>query len=118
MGLPTVAMTIQEETTILLATGCSPKLVKQLTTFAIAYRHANSTSTSKQRRLGTAGLVRIAKRLAVHPEDSLWTLLHRGLLSEFLPLADKEGLRVLFEEAQIKEEPTYVRVPAFHSSEA
>lgn len=101
-------MPLEEETAILRATGCPSSLVKQLETFARAYRRANAAPGSKSRRLGTASLVRIAKRLAKFPEEGLFGLLNRTLLSEFLPTTDKVALQELFKQTGVEEAPIWV----------
>lgn len=114
LSLPTLAMSIEEERAILLATGCSSEQVELLINFAEKYRRIHSAPGSKSRRLGTAGLVRIAARLALFPEEeSIFALMNRCLLSEFLPLLDKELLASMMQEMGIIEGPNYVRVCLF-----
>lgn len=106
--LPSIAMPLEEEKTILLRTGCPPPLVDALETFARQYRRANAVPGSKSRRLGTASLVRIATRLARFPEEGLFGLLNRTLLSEFLPTTDKVALAELLKSTGIAEEASWV----------
>ncbi|KAK4055403.1 hypothetical protein OIO90_003241 [Microbotryomycetes sp. JL221] len=112
VALPSVAMSLEEEKQILLATGCAPEHVDVLETFARAYRRQNSVPGSKSRRLGTASLVRIAKRLASMPNEDLHALLNRTLLSDFLPQTDRVQLASLFEEVGIKPAGVWWNPPA------
>ncbi|SCV74430.1 BQ2448_8069 [Microbotryum intermedium] len=101
IALPSIAMPLEEEKAILLATGCPPALVDRLEVFARAYRRANAAPGSKSRRLGTASLVRIATRLNKFPNEGLFSLLNRTLLSEFLPNTAKEELWALLKDTAI-----------------
>ncbi|SCZ96734.1 BZ3500_MvSof-1268-A1-R1_Chr4-1g06667 [Microbotryum saponariae] len=101
IALPSIAMSLEEEKAILLATGCTPAIVDRLEVFARAYRRANAAPGSKSRRLGTASLVRIATRLSKFPGEGLFGLLNRTLLSEFLPNTAKEELWALFKDTAI-----------------
>lgn len=109
IALPTIAMPLQEEKAILLATGCLAHHVDTLETFARAYRRANGTPGSKSRRLGTASLLRMARRLAAFPEEGMFDLVNRTLLSAFLPTTDRSELERLLVETGIKSIPLYVR---------
>ena len=62
-------MPLEEEKAILLATGCPPAIVETLETFARSYPRAHGAPGSKSRRLGTASLLRMARRLATFPKD-------------------------------------------------
>ena len=95
IALPTLAMSASEESAILSSTNCPPELVSTLVAFARNYRRVNSIPGSKSRRLGTASLVRIAKRLARFPEEGLHRLLSNCLLADFLPLTTKSELNDL-----------------------
>lgn len=108
ISLPSIAMGLDEEKHILLATGCPKPLVDKLETFARAYRRANSAPGSKSRRLGTASLVRVAERLARYPNEGLRSLLERTLLSAFLPATFRGELGALFEETDIQADPVWV----------
>ncbi|KAM0790964.1 hypothetical protein ACM66B_004269 [Microbotryomycetes sp. NB124-2] len=112
LALPSVAMPLDEEKHILLATGCAPQVVDQIETFARAYRRQNSVPGSKSRRLGTASLVRIAKRLALFPDDDLYTLLNRTVLSDFLPQTNRQELASLFKETGIAPKGVFWNPPA------
>lgn len=112
LALPTLAMSSEEEKSILLSTGCSAEIIETLVNFAEKYRQVNSAPGSKARRLGTGGLARIARRLAVYPEDGLFTAINRCLLAEFLPVLDKVQLQELLAECKIIEGSTYWNPPA------
>ncbi|THH04442.1 hypothetical protein EW146_g10173 [Bondarzewia mesenterica] len=92
-----------EESTVLLHTGCAPRYVRTLLTFADKYRQSVSAEDAlKRRKLGTRALVRIARRLARFPrDDDLRVLLSRSLLAEFLPASEKMNLETLLEECGI-----------------
>lgn len=101
-------MSLQEEKSLLLSTGCPLPLIDTLETFARAYRAANSGVGNKSRRLGTGALLRICQRLSQYPEEGLWEILNRTLLSEFLPSTKKGELVALLGECGIKEGANYV----------
>ena len=103
-------MSLQEEKSILLSTGCPPAHVDTLEIFARSYRQANSAPGSKSRRLGTASLMRIARRLARFPDEDLHALVNRTLLSEFLPTTTKAELHALLADTDIVPGPNYVRL--------
>lgn len=109
VALPTLAMSSEEESAILSSTNCSPELVAALVGFARNYRRVNSIPGSKSRRLGTASLVRIAKRLAQFPDEGLHRLLSNCLLADFLPLTSKSELNDLLAASKIISPPLYVR---------
>ncbi|GAA5867426.1 hypothetical protein JCM1840_002135 [Sporobolomyces johnsonii] len=111
VALPTVSMPIGEERALLLSTGCSPQIVDQLELFATRYRELTSTPGSKSRRLGTASLVRIAKRLARFPEEEVRGLVERTLLVEFLPNTEREQLADLLDETGLAVAPLLVHSP-------
>lgn len=113
VALPTLAMSLEEESSILYATGCAPALIETLVGFARNYRRVNSTPGSKNRRLGTASLKRIATKLAAFPSESLFELLSNTLLAEFLPTTTKAELLSLLADAGIVEPPLFVRTPHF-----
>lgn len=113
LALPTIPMPLAEERALLLAVGCPASLVDHLELFAQRYRTLTVAMGSKSRRLGTASLVRIAKRLARFPDENLRTLLERALLVDFLPNTERTALADLFDEVQMKAEPTAVRYSPF-----
>lgn len=102
--IPSQPMTQEEESSILLETGCSPGAVETLVSFADKYRHSmSSDSVQKNRKLGTRALVRIARRLAWFPQDDdLNAIIGRSLLTEFLPAVERMNLDALLLESGIK----------------
>ena len=97
-------MSTEEETNLLVQTGCNQQSVELLVNFAEKYR-ASMTSelVQKNRELGTRALVRIAKRLAKYPnQGDLHTILSRTVLAEFLPAAERMRLDEIFEELAVK----------------
>lgn len=115
MFFPIIAkpMGWDEEAAILLDTGCPSNFVEQLLTFAEKYRSTMaSDSVQKNRKLGTRALIRIARRLAMYPEDDdLHFFLTRSILADFLPHTEMLKLQTLFEEVGIKK-----RTPAVSNS--
>ena len=103
-------MDAEEESALLLATGCSPSVVSSLMTFATKYRESISAeTTTKQRKLGTRALVRIARRIAQYPwSDDLHLLLSRALLAEFLPPVERMNLDLLLADAGVQRQTAYV----------
>ncbi|KAI0061227.1 hypothetical protein BV25DRAFT_1857935 [Artomyces pyxidatus] len=106
-------MSHDEESDVLLQTGCPPEIVNRLLVLAEKYRQSMSTDdVLKNRKLGTRSLVRIARRVAKFPWDNnLHSLISRSLLAEFLPTTEKMSLDTLLEESEIKKIS-----PAFHPS--
>jgi von Willebrand factor A domain-containing protein 8 len=93
----------EEESSILLETGCSPEAIKMLLLFADKYRQSiSSDSVQKNRKLGTRSLVRIARRLALFPQDDLNAIIGRSLLTEFLPAVERMNLDTLLLDSGIK----------------
>lgn len=101
--IPSQPMDIQEESSILLATGCSKELVDMLLNFAEKYRqNISADNVLKSRRLGTRSLVRIARKLAMFPKAlDLNFVISQYLLAEFLPAMEKLSLNTLLEDANI-----------------
>ncbi|KAF5384151.1 hypothetical protein D9615_003188 [Tricholomella constricta] len=101
--IPSQPMDHREEADILRATGCPPSLVETLLSFAGKYRQSMSEdNVLKNRKLGTRTLVRIARRLAMFPQDDdLNTIISRSLLAEFLPAMERMNLDTLLAEANI-----------------
>ncbi|THU86941.1 hypothetical protein K435DRAFT_970118 [Dendrothele bispora CBS 962.96] len=114
-AIPSQPMSHAEESAILVSTGCSRDVVDLLQTFAEKYRKSISEdNVQKNRRLGTRSLVRIARRLAMFPDDrdELHGILGRTLLAEFLPAAERMNLEGLLEECDIgKKSPVYHAPP-------
>lgn len=114
--ISSLPMSQDEETTLLLQTGCAPDLVALLVSFADKYR-ASMTSdlVQKNRKLGTRALIRFARRLAKYPEYvDLHTLLGRAVLAEFLPAAERMSLDVIFADLGIKKITAPVSSPPRH----
>ncbi|KWU41842.1 hypothetical protein RHOSPDRAFT_30334 [Rhodotorula sp. JG-1b] len=103
LALPTIPMPLAEERALLLAVGCPDSLVDDIELFAQRYRSLTVAMGSKSRRLGTASLVRIAKRLARFPKENLRTLFERALLVDFLPNTERAAIADLFEEMYMEE---------------
>lgn len=69
----------------------------------------STETTTKQRKLGTRALVRIARKIAQYPwDDDLHLLLSRALLAEFLPPVEKMNLDVLLADAGIQKRSSFV----------
>lgn len=101
--IPSQPMDRQEESNILLATGCPEELVHKLLRFAEGYRQSISAdNVLKSRRLGTRSLVRIARKLAMFPKTlDLSFVISQSLLAEFLPAMERLNLNTLLEESDI-----------------
>lgn len=97
-------MTTEEESHVLLQTGCPQPFVQALLSFAEKYRAGmTSDAVQKNRKLGTRALVRLANRLAKYShEQDLRSLLSQAILSEFLPAAEALTLNSIFESCGIK----------------
>lgn len=104
-------MSQDEETTLLLQTGCAQSFVETLVSFAEKYRSSmTSDLVQKNRKLGTRALVRIARRLAKYPDYAdLHMILSRAVLAEFLPAAERMSLDVIFDDIGIKKVTPPVR---------
>lgn len=96
-------MDVKEESDILSATGCRKDLIETLLVFAEKYRQSmSSENVLKNRKLGTRTLVRIARRLALYPQDvDLQSIISRSLLAEFLPATEKMNLNTMLEDSNI-----------------
>ncbi|GAA5909649.1 hypothetical protein JCM8208_003837 [Rhodotorula glutinis] len=112
VALPTLPMPIEEERALLLAVGCAAASVDQLELFATRYREHTSAAGMKARRLGTASLVRIARRLAKYPDENVRTLLERALLIDFLPNTERDAISALMTELGLEKELDRPLVPA------
>ncbi|BGP51199.1 hypothetical protein JCM10450v2_007128 [Rhodotorula kratochvilovae] len=104
VSLPTLPMPIEEERALLLAEGCPAPQVDLLELFATRYRAHTAAAGSKARRLGTASLVRIARRLARYPDENVRTLLERALLVDFLPNTERDAIADLMNEVKLAKE--------------
>ncbi|KAG5651686.1 hypothetical protein H0H81_007817 [Sphagnurus paluster] len=111
--IPSQPMDRCEEGDILRATGCPPELVETLLSFSEKYRLGMSEDNIlKNRKLGTRTLVRIARRLAIFPQDNdLNVIITRSLLAEFLPAMERMNLDTLLTESNIER-----KTPAFNGS--
>lgn len=105
--VPSQPMDVEEETSVLVATGCPPVTVDVLLCFAKKYRQSISADNIlKNRKLGTRSLVRIARRIALYPQDdNLYAIICRSLLAEFLPATERMNLDSLLEDSNILKKP-------------
>lgn len=106
--LPSQPMNKEEERKTVLSTGCPVEIVEKLLTFAEKYRNTlASDSVQKNRKFGTRGVLRIAKRIAMvsrnhdGSEDELYALINESILAEFLPMTEKTILEILLKECNI-----------------
>lgn len=108
--VPAQPMDREEETDILLGTGCGVSTVETLIAFAEKYRSSLITdSILKNRKLGTRSLVRIARRLAMFPsDDDIRRMVNQSLLTEFLPPMERMNLEAVLEETGINKKPPMV----------
>ena len=108
--IPSQPMDSQEESAILSATGCSQHYIDTLLTFAEKYRSSMSPdNVLKNRKLGTRSLIRIARRLALYPQDNdIYHIIQRSLLAEFLPATEKMNLNTLLEDSNIFKQTSQV----------
>jgi von Willebrand factor A domain-containing protein 8 len=110
--IPCDAMSVEEETALLSETRCPPTAIHTLLSFTDSYRKSVSAdSMQKNRKLGTRTLLRIARKVALHPQDAdLHTLIGQALLSEFLPAAERMNLDALLRDAAVLERLPVVRL--------
>lgn len=133
LPIPAIPMPHTEESALLLATGCPSHVVDTMTLFAEKYRESMLESTDKEglagrgdgavlkkRRLGTRGLIRMAKWVALLglgksadgravAVDGLYEMICRSLLAEFLPPTERMNLDTLLEECGIMKAAPVVR---------
>ncbi|RDB28140.1 von Willebrand factor A domain-containing protein 8 [Hypsizygus marmoreus] len=111
--IPSQPMDRNEELDILRSTGCSPALVETILSFAEKYRQSMSEdNVIKNRKLGTRSLVRIARRLALFPQDDdLNAIISRSLLAEFLPAMERMNLDALLVDSDIEK-----KTPSFNAN--
>lgn len=111
--IPSLPMDVQEESSILLATGCPKELVDKLSQFAEKYRqNVSADDVLKTRRFGTRSLIRIARKLAMFPKTlDLNFIICQSLLAEFIPVTERMDLISLLEEHDIPRKPGSVRPP-------
>jgi hypothetical protein len=106
--LPSQPMNKEEERKAVLSTGCLAEIVEKLLAFAEKYRNTlASDSVQKNRKFGTRAIMRIAKRMAMDPQDDdrnsgeLYALINRSILAEFLPTTEKAALEALLKDCDI-----------------
>ncbi|KAF8625067.1 hypothetical protein AX15_005549 [Amanita polypyramis BW_CC] len=111
--IPSQPMDREEEAAILQSHGCPPSILAPLLNFADKYRTSVSAdNVTKNRKLGTRTLVRIARKLSKYPHaNNLRDILGRSLLAEFLPVAERMNLDNMLQESGINQKP-----PAFNPS--
>jgi len=109
--IPSLPMDTQEESSILLATGCPKESVDKLLQFAEKYRQTVSAdNVLRSRRFGTRSLLRIARKLAMFPKTlDLNFVVCQSLLAEFLPTTERLNLISLLEEHDIRRKHNSVR---------
>ncbi|GAA5845377.1 hypothetical protein JCM3766R1_006337 [Sporobolomyces carnicolor] len=110
-SLPSAPMSAREERHLLSTTGCPAHLIDSMEAFATKYRALTGVPGNKSRRLGTATLMRIAKRLARYPRENLRTMFDRNLLVAFLPVTEQEQVRELMVECGLRASPIKVHPP-------
>ncbi len=105
-------MNTEEESNILLTTGCPKETVDALLSFAEKYRQSISAeNVLKSRKLGTRSLVRIAHKLSMFPNNfDLNSIISQSLLAEFLPTVERLNLDTLLEESNFFQRTDVVRV--------
>jgi len=102
LRLPTLA----EERAILTSqTSCSPERVDQLLAFTHLLRSSGDTSLLSSSYLSLRQLLRICRRLAAYPGESLSASLQKAFLFPFLPHVARGTLTALLEEAQVPAAP-------------
>ena len=106
--LPSQPMDQEEERKTVLSTGCPMEIVEKLLAFSGRYRNTlASDSVQKSRKFGTRAILRIAKRMAMAPQnddgsdDELYMLINRSILAEFLPTTERTVLGILLKESNI-----------------
>lgn len=106
-------MDTEEESNILLATGCTKEIIDRLLDFAGKYRQSISAeNVLKSRRLGTRSLVRITRKLSMFPNTfNLNSVISQSLLAEFLPTVERLNLNTLLEESNLFQQTEVVCVP-------
>ena len=116
-------MDTDEETSLLLSTGCPQSIVTSLLTFAFKYREnmfatdsvskgsvGGGTGVMKHRKLGTRTLLRITSRIAAAPwDDDLYAHIRRAILADFLPPTEKMALDTIFADSRIMPRSNVVR---------
>ncbi|KAK2460039.1 hypothetical protein APHAL10511_007962 [Amanita phalloides] len=111
--VPSQPIDREEEAAILESHGCPQSILTLLLDFAEKYRASMSADNiTKNRKLGTRSLVRIARRVSKYPHTSnLHKIICHLLLAEFLPVAEKMNLESMLRDCDIDQKP-----PAFNPS--
>lgn len=115
--IPSQPMDVEEERMFLTSTSCPPDIANTLLSFAEKYRSSiSSDNVIKNRKLGTRTLIRLAGKIALHPEESdLRNLIEQVLLAEFLPASEKLGLETMLNDSNIvKSTPAVSRIYSMH----
>ncbi|KAI9094100.1 AAA domain-containing protein [Phlyctochytrium arcticum] len=103
------AMDIEEEAALLrVLTRCPEAAARQLLDFAARFRalaegggSGHETILAKSASLSTRQVLRICRRMAEFPEESLYTAIHRTCLSAFLPHLARQALEDVLADANI-----------------
>jgi hypothetical protein len=108
--IPSQPMDREEEETVLKSHGCPPSISTVLFNFAEKYRMSMSAENiTKNRKLGTRSLVRIARRISKYPHSSnLYDIISRLLLAEFLPVTERMDLEDILRDCDILKGPPVV----------
>ncbi|KAJ3169542.1 hypothetical protein HDU88_000733 [Geranomyces variabilis] len=110
-------ISLQEESALLRnLTACPENKLKQLLDFAAKFRQlgegggtGHETILAKSVVLSTRQLLRICRRVAAYPDESLYTAIHRTCLSPFLPQLARQALEdVLADSGIYKDEKQIV----------
>ncbi|KAF9530652.1 AAA domain-containing protein [Crepidotus variabilis] len=111
--VPCQPMDVAEERSILASTTCPSEFIDILLRFADKYRKSiSSDNVVKNRKLGTRTMVRIARKIALYPDEiDIRNLIEQVLLAEFLPAAERMSLDTLLDESDILK-----KTPAFNPS--
>ncbi|KAF9184077.1 von Willebrand factor A domain-containing protein 8 [Haplosporangium sp. Z 767] len=91
-------LSLEEETQLLetLSPGVSPESLSLLLKFANHLRNSrDETIKTLSSAMSTRQLIRICRRLAVFPDESLYEAVHKVSLSRFLPSIAKDALNQL-----------------------
>ncbi|TPX69344.1 hypothetical protein SpCBS45565_g02584 [Spizellomyces sp. 'palustris'] len=104
------AMDVQEEAALLRTlTQCPEDKARQLLEFAARFRKlaegggsGHETVLAKSTSLSTRQLLRICRRLAQFPDESLYTAIHRTCLSPFLPQLARHALEDVLADSGIQ----------------
>ncbi|TPX58575.1 hypothetical protein PhCBS80983_g03058 [Powellomyces hirtus] len=103
------AIGVEEESALLHSlTSCPDNKLKQLLDFASRFRQlaegggsGHETILAKSASLSTRQLLRICRRVAQYPDESLYTAIHRTCLSPFLPQLARQALEEVLMDSGI-----------------